>query len=179
MAKDCIQNEFNQFKDKGQIKYSDKPEESEIQITPYTVFNFVNENQSQLWTLLKLELNPANHNFDGWKCRYIVGLGQSRPMTGEGGWTTDQEKILKRDLNYNFQVAAWVMLRDILGKLRQEKVPTQKLSGRWVFYNDYHEANVKVLEKTENWDVVLPMVDDDEHFAGINVLRKDFAIPNP
>jgi hypothetical protein len=106
MAKDCIQYEYNQIKDKGQIKYSEKPDESEIQITPYAVFNFSGDTQSQLWAVLKVELNPFNHHFDDWKCRYIVGLGPFRPMGGEGGLTADQDKILKQDLNYNLQMAA-------------------------------------------------------------------------
>ena len=62
----------------------------------------------------------------------------------------------------------------------KDDAPQADINGCWVFYKNPHKATVRVLSSDEQEDIVLPMVEDEEYFAGVNILPKNFAVPaNP
>lgn len=161
---------------------------TDIQIVPYMVFSFTDREKARLWTLLDVYMvdqperekdflsNPKRK--PDWFCRYVVTDGKSRPMTGLKGWFEEDSTVLKDTCSQEVKIAADVMLEDINGKLRPDKPPVEKINGKWVFYFTPREVDARIFEKTENREVVLPLVGDSDYFAGVNILPKDFAEPH-
>ena len=177
IVKECLRQELEAQNGSGRFSMGDDYRNCNLQITPYLVFNMSDDDKARLWTVLRVELVENNFNLKVWLCRYIVGLDKPRPFTGENGWNAGHGRALEAAVAYNLKIAIQTMLGDFDGKIRNNPVSKDKLCGRWVFYKKPHEADVRVLRREDGWDVVLPMVDDDEFFAGINVLPKDFPEP--
>lgn len=172
-----LQNALANSNGPGRFSYGNVGEGNQVIITPYMVLSYIDEVKARLWVILKAELFTPHNRFHDWYCRYIASLGDPRPLKGEDGCLTNQGKNLQNDLNLNMQAAFDVMFRDLYGNLRTGKPATGKMNGRWVFFKYPHKADVKVLERTDDWDAVLAMNDDDEYYAGVNILPKDFAEP--
>ncbi len=167
--------------------YNETSKPSDIQIVPYLVFSFVDKERARLWTVLNVILiDHPNREADwmsnpkknpDWFCRYLVTVGDPRPLTGVDGWFTKGPGTIERTILKEVKSAVDVMLEDITGKLKDDKAPVEKMSGKWLFYLSPREVDIRVLKRTDNTDVVIPIVGDGEYFAGVNILPKDFAEP--
>jgi len=133
-------------------------DEASLQIFPYMVFSFAGTEKARLWVILKASLIDGNFNQVEWKCRYIAGLGEPRPFQGKD---------------------SWVMLLDLEGKLKNGQSPEEEASGCWAFYKNPRQVKIKMLSSDDQEDIVQPLVDDDEYFAGVNILPKDFFLGAP
>jgi hypothetical protein len=150
-----------------------------LQVTPYSVFSFIGEDKARLWVVLRVEWIDQPSTFRKWKCRYLVGLGDPKPLTGELGWSSNKGKLLETTVKNGTELALRVMLEDLQGKLRPDKAPKEYFRANWMFYKNPLYAEARVLKIDEDWDILLPLVEDDEYFAGVNVVPKDFDVPEP
>ena len=177
VTRQCLGEELAPSKGASRFSLDQNWKEAPLQITPYAVLSFVDETKARLWMVLRVEWVDANVNQNNnWCCRYIVGLGEPRPLTGENGWAYNHGKILENSLLSDTRLAVQVMLDDLNGKLRTAAAPKESIVGSWMFYKNPHMAKVRILKSTNDWDIALPLVDDIEYFAGVNVLPKNFAL---
>ncbi len=116
--------------------------------------------------VLKVEWFDSFLNSNVWYCRYISGVDAPRPLAGKDGWTADNGDSMR--------AALAAFLDDLNGKLKDEKIPKQKISGRFMFYKNPLTVDARILRQTPDWDVILPMVGDDSYYAGVNIVPKDF-----
>jgi len=158
---------------------SDDPANSPIQITTYAVLSFIEDKRWRLWTVLKVDYFPSGYGNREWYCRYISGTERPRPMDGPEGWSANNGKNLRSSLEKNLSNSIDVMLKDLSGGLRPEKPQQIRSRGRWMFYKKPQENTVTVIEAGTDRSVVLPQVEEDEYFAGINILPKDFEEKRP
>ena len=143
------------------------------------VFSYASKEKARLWVILKASFIDYNFNKIEWKCRYIAGLGKPRPFKGPEGWASLNPAALEAETIQDTQAAIGTMMKDLAGNLRTIDAPQVEMNGCWVFYKNPHKATVKVLSSDDQEDIVLPQVDDETYFAGVNILPKDFAVaPN-
>ena len=152
-----------------------------LQITPYAVFSFIDKEKARFWLVLRLDMiDPASkYGKKKWSCRYLVGLGEPRPLVGDGGWASNNGKLLETTVQKDTALAVKVMLEDLEGNLRTGKEPKDGLWANWAFYKKAQWADIQKLKSEKDWDIVLPLVEDEEFFAGVNVVPKDFSLPAP
>lgn|GEM_PF-2487217 len=176
---EAIKNALSGPETFGRVTFNGKPGSMALVINPYVVFSYVDETTSRLWVVLKVEWIDYNFNLKEWYCRYIAGVDKPRPLTGEESWTANKGELMKAALAENLKLDTEVMLEDINGKLKDDKIPMQKIRGKFMFYKKPLNVDVRVLKRDEDWDVVLPLVGDDSYYAGVNILPKDFNEPLP
>ncbi len=176
ITQQCLGEALAQSKTPSRFSFDQNWSESPVQITPYAVLSFVDADKARLWMVLRVEWVDNNVNqHNNWACRYIVGLGDPRPITGQNGWAANQGKYFEEMVRYDTRMAVQVMLDDLDGKLRKDQATLENMAGCWMFYKDPHMAKVQILKSSKDWDIVLPQVDDVEYFAGVNILPKNFA----
>jgi hypothetical protein len=174
MTKDCLDHEMGATKGFGRFSTGKDWKTTPLQITPYAVLSFVDEYNARLWVVLKVKWTDPNPDAKGWNCRYIVGLGDPRPLTGEGGWASSDGNLLQSTAIQDILLALQVMFDDLQGKLRNDQVPKENTPAQWMFYEDSHPVLAQLLRSAPGYDIFLPMVEDDEFFAGVNVVPKNF-----
>ena len=179
MTREALKNELGSIKNAERFSTDDDWNSAPIQITPYVVFSFVDKEKAHLWVVLHLEWIDQGSKQNKWNCRYIAGLGDSRPLTGETGWTSNQGELLQTTVKKDIRVALQVMLDDLQGKLRSDDVPKDYVGAQWMFHKSPYFVQAQKLKTTDDWDVYLPQVEDEEYFAGMNIAPKDFSLPMP
>jgi hypothetical protein len=173
----AIQDALKNSNDFTRFSLSDNPDGKPLMLTPYVVFSYVDEKTSRLWVVLKVVWMNNYLNTKEWTCRYFSGVDTPRPMTGEGGWTENHGALMTQALNENLKLAAQVMLEDLNGQLKDEKIPKEKMRGHWAFFKSPVTLDVQVLKKAPEWEVVLPQVSDWDYFAGVHIISNDFPEP--
>ena len=179
MTRESLKKELGSAKDTGRFSTDNDWNTAPLQITPYAVFSFVDEEKARLWVVLHLEWIDQALKKKKWNCRYIAGLGDPRPLTGKTGWASNQGNLLQTTVKSDIRLALRIMLDDLQGKLRSEKVPKDNIGAHWMFHKNPYFADVQKLKSTDDWDIYLPLVEDEEYFAGINIVPKGFSLPLP
>jgi hypothetical protein len=174
MTKDCLDQELAFTKGFDRFSTGKDWKTAPLQITPYAVLSFVDETNARLWVVLKVTWTDPTPNGKNWNCRYLVGLGDPRPLVGEGGWCASDGNLLETMTVRDIQLALQVMFDDLQGKLRNDQVPQINSPAQWMFYKDSHPVLAQLLRSTPDYDIFLPIVEDTEFFAGINIVPKHF-----
>lgn len=170
----CLAEALNGADDQKRFVLTDKDGETTLRVSPFMVFSSVDKEKARLWVILKASLIDNNFNRVEWKCRYIAGLGKPRPFKGEDSWGALKDGELEKETELDMREAARVMVEDLQGKLRDDKAPTEKINGCWVYFKKPLRVDGKSFFRDDREEIVLPLVGDDEYFAGINILPKDF-----
>jgi hypothetical protein len=182
ITQESLQKELKKNEDNTRFSIGDTWKKSPLQITPYAVFSFVDDAKARLWLVLRVEWWDLTLLTKKWSCRYLVGLGDPRPLAGDDSWASDNGTILQTTIKNDTQLALQIMFDDLNGKLRTGKEPKEPEDGlwaNWAFYKKAYWADIQRLKTDKDWDIVLPLVDDQEFFAGVNVIPKNFALPAP
>jgi len=154
---------------------ADAPAEGGLEIAPFVVVNFVGNDQVRPWVVLIARLKDARGE-EKWKTRYIAGAGETRPLTGNDGWTGDDAAPLRKALDDAMRAAVTVLLKDATGTLRPAMPRAVKVKGQWVWVKQPLEIQARVLEETDDTLVVLPDVSDGMVIAGVNILGKKWVV---
>ena len=149
-----------------------------IEIIPYLVVNFIGNDRARFWVALKTSLKDAGGE-EKWKTKYHAGVGDARPLTGEGGWASDDGRPVRDVVDKNLRLAIDALLRDASGMLPRGTGRTVAIKTRWVWMKPFLERNAAVLEETEDTLVVVPDVMDGLVFAGVNILDKKSITVTP
>ncbi len=133
---------------------------------------------SRFWVALKTSLKDAGGE-EKWKTKYHAGVGEARPLTGEGGWASDDGGPVRDVVGKNLRLAIDALLRDASGTLPRGTGRTVAIKTQWVWMKPFFESKAAVLEETEDTLVVVPDVMDGFVFAGVNILDKKSITATP
>ena|SRR2546425_1447560 len=151
---------------------------SSLEVIPYVVVNFIGEDKARFWVVLKTALKDASGD-QKWKTRYHAGVGEARPLTGEGGWASDDGAPVREVVRRNLRLAVDALLRDASGGLPRGTGRTVLVKTQWVWMKPFFERNAEVLEETEDALTVVPDAPDGFVFAGVNILDKKSITVTP
>jgi hypothetical protein len=141
-----------------------------LEIVPYVVVSSTGKDQVRPWVFLKTTLKDAVGE-EKWKTRYIVSVGEPRPLAGPHGWASGDGASLRAAVDEGLRTGIALMLRDASGGLlRTERAVRIRAQWPWVKEPLEHEADL--LEETPRKLIVLPKVGDGAVFAGIIVLDR-------
>jgi hypothetical protein len=151
------------------------PAAGSLEIAPFIVINFVGDELVRPWVVLITRLRDGRGE-EKWKTRYIAGAGETRRLTGTGGWAADDAGPLRQALDEALRAAVGVFLKDASGALRRGTPRAVKVKGQWVWVKQPIEVPAKLLDETEETVVVLPDVSDGMVIAGVNILGKKWVV---
>ncbi len=170
-AEQVLAEELARRADAGRFAPAGGSGAGSLEIVPYLVVNFIGNDQVRPWVVLKTILKDARGE-EKWKTKYVAGVGEIRPLGGEGGWASDDGAPLRKAVDRNLRLAIDVLLRDASGALPRGTGRMVKVNAQWVWVKQPLERTAEVLEETEETLVVVPDVADVFVFAGVNILDK-------
>jgi hypothetical protein len=100
-------------------------------------------------------------------------VGEARPLTGEGGWASDDGGPVRDVVGQNLRLAIDALLRDASGTLPRGTARTVAIKTQWVWMKPFFERKAALLEETEDTLVVVPDVMDGFVFAGRQHSRQE------
>jgi len=142
-----------------------------LEIVPYLVLNFIDDDQVRPWVVLKTRLKNARGE-EKWKTNYIAGVGEVRSLGGDRGWASNDSEPLRNAVDRNLRLAIGTLLRDASGTLPRGNGRMVKVTAQWVWVKQLLEMTAEVLDETEETLVVVPKVADAYLFGGVNILDK-------
>ena len=157
--------------DAGRFGPGGGPGDGLVEIIPYLVVNFIGSDQVRLWVVLKTVLKDARGE-GKWKTKYAAGVGEIRPLGGEGGWASEDGAPLRKAVDRNLRLAMDAFLKDASGALPRGTGRMVNVKAQWVWWKEPSERAAEILSETEETIVVIPQVTDDVPFAGVSILDK-------
>jgi len=178
ITEQMLADELSRRADSGRFAPVGSAGNGTIEIIPYLVVNFIGEDRARFWVALKTSLKDAGGE-EKWKTKYHAGVGEARPLTGEGGWASDDGGPVRDVVGKNLRLAIDALLRDASGTLPRGTGRTVAIKTQWVWMKPFFESRAAVLEETEDTLVVVPDVMDGFVFAGVNILDKKSITVTP
>jgi hypothetical protein len=142
-----------------------------LEIAPYLVMNFMEDEQFRPWVVLRAALKDARGSAT-WSTRYMASVAEALPLMGDASWQSAEGAPLRAAVDRAMGRAVDVLLRDAEGALRRGAGQTVKIKGQWVWMTETLEISSEVLDENAEVIVVIPKVEDGYVFAGVNVFDK-------
>jgi len=144
-----------------------------IEITPYLVVTTTGEDRMRPWVFVKAVLKDTG-GAEKWKTRYMVSLGEPRPLEGANGWITGDGSSLRSAVDQGLQTAITLLMRDASGRLPRHTGHDVKIKTQWPWSKEAFEFNAEILEETTDKITFVAKVIDGPA-SGVTVLERRSA----
>ena len=146
------------------------PADATLEIVPYLVVATTGSDRIRPWVFLKTSLKDAAGTVK-WKTRYMVSLGEPRPLEGPNGWAAGDGVWLRTMIDHGLRTATWLLMRDASGTLPRNTGRDVKVKAQWPWSKEPVEYTAEVLDETrENIILVAKLIDGPA--AGVTVFEK-------
>lgn len=146
------------------------PAEATLEIVPYLVVATTGSDRMRPWVFLKTSLKDSAGTVK-WKTRYMVSLGEPRPLEGPGGWAVGDGVWLRSMVDHALRTATWLLMRDASGTLPRHTGRDVKVKAQWPWSKEPMEYAAEVLDETrESIIFVAKLIDGPA--SGVTVFEK-------
>jgi hypothetical protein len=105
------------------------------------------------WVFVKTRLKDKT-GAEKWKMRYIVSLGEPRPLEGPGGWAAGDGAFLRLAVDQALRTALDLMMRDASGRLQRQAGRDVKVRAQWAWSKEMVEYAAEILDETTDRMVI-------------------------
>src|SRR5262245_40128599 len=144
-----------------------------LEITPYLVVTSTGNDRMRPWVFVKSVLKD-NGGSEKWKTRYMVSLGEPRPLEGPNGWVTGDGSSLRSAVDQGLQTAIGLMMRDASGTLPRHTGRDVKIKTQWPWSKEPFEYGAEILEETPDKIIFVAKLIDGPA-SGVTVLERRSA----
>jgi hypothetical protein len=144
-----------------------------IELTPYLVVTSTGDDRMRPWVFVKSVLRD-NSGAEKWKTRYMVSLGEPRPLEGPNGWVTGDGSSLRSAVEQGLQTAIGLLMRDASGTLPRHTGHDVKIKTQWPWAKEPFEYNAEILEETPDRIIFVAKLIDGPA-SGVTVLERRSA----
>jgi hypothetical protein len=124
-----------------------------LEVVPYLVVASTGNDQMRPWVFVKTTLRD-NAGAEKWKMRYIVSLGEPRPLEGPAGWVAGDGSSLRLAVDQALRTALDLMMRDASGRLQRQAGRDVKVRAQWAWSKEMVEYAAEVLDETTDRMVI-------------------------
>jgi hypothetical protein len=144
-----------------------------IEITPYLVVTSTGDDRMRPWVFVKTVLKD-NGGAEKWKTRYMVSLGEPRPLEGPNGWVTGDGSSLRSAVDQGLHTAIGLLMRDASGTLPRHTGHDVKIKTQWPWSKEPFEYGAEILEETPDKIIFVAKLIDGPA-SGVTVLERRSA----
>lgn len=144
-----------------------------LDVSPGIVLTVVDQNKVRPFVLLDVRLRSAGGQT--WTNLYYASTGIERPLEGEGGWMANDRAALKASISASLAEAVKVLLADIAHPYARDPASTVRVRTHVPWVTERFDLVGPVLVEDEHYLAIASKVNDDSDIAGIAIIDKSTA----
>lgn len=143
-----------------------------VTVVPFGVLSFLDDTRARPYVVLRTTLRDDTGK-EVWSTRYVAAAAGARPLSGEGGWLTDDAALLKQAMDSTLKRGVDVMLHDIAGRNQRDSKRQVMVGGNYAFIKQPLKLRGTVVEDEADHIAFAPQVGDVLTFSGVNIFERE------
>ncbi len=146
VTRQVLQDSFGGKDPDPRFTISAKAEGDGLVISPWIFLNVLEDGRVLLWTIWNVEYWDLYWNKMKWKGCCFACMSGPRPLTGKGGWDSDDGKIFEAAIRKDAQKLIELTRKDLTGGYRQLNHRSERILAPWLGQKKAKEIGVDLRE---------------------------------